>query len=116
MCSGAILAASVSSRQFRAHLMTSIACMSYREGPVAVSPPSGGDARSREGRHGLHCVRDRGAAVVEASAGVLAAVPSDTLDEHRVLLHAALRLLAALADDPLCSRAFCHSGQSPGQP
>ncbi len=56
------------------------------------------------------CLRDRGTAVVKASAGVLAAVVKGELEEHGVLAHAALRLLSAFADDPLCNRAFCHSG------
>ena len=54
--------------------------------------------------------------MVEASAGVLASVPDEQLGERGVLLHAALRLLAAFADDPLCTRAFCHSGQSSARP
>ena len=48
---------------------------------------------------------------MKASAGVLAAVvKGGELEEHGVLAHAALRLLTAFADDPLCNRAFCHSG------
>ena len=47
---------------------------------------------------------------MEASAGVLAVVDEGDLDEHGVLVHAALRLLTTFADDPLCTRAFCQSG------
>ena len=48
---------------------------------------------------------------MEASAGVLATVVKGELEQHEMLVHAALRLLATFADDPLCNRAFCHSGE-----
>jgi len=84
---------------------------SARHPPVRLSSGRMSICSDAELRRSNLLTCGRGAAVVEASAGVLAAVPDEQLAERGVLLHSALRLLAAFADDPLCTRGFCHSGR-----